>query len=195
MSQLLSRDDIITGLRGVIRELQRRGYSGRIRVVGGAALALRYFDRGVTTDVDAVDVRDGHNDKVAEAARVVARTHRWVPDWLNFEVTRIDALPVWGIDVEWETLYSKSGVTVEIPSPEALLVMKLKASRRGRDAGDIRKLLAVCEMSDVAELESLYQAFYPGEVLPSRALTMLEKILAEGTPVAPGIVPRPDLRP
>jgi hypothetical protein len=140
MSEMLTREDIIAGLRDVVGELHRRGETGGIRLVGGAALALRYFDRGITADVDAVHIVDGHDDVVADIVRLVARKRGWVPDWLNFEVTRIDALPLWGRDVEWVTLYAESGVTVEVASPETLLAMKLRAGRRGRDSGDVRKL-------------------------------------------------------
>lgn len=193
MSQVLSREDIIAGLRDLVRELHRRGETGGIRLVGGAALALQYFDRGVTADVDAVHILDGRDDVVADAVRVVARKNRWVPNWLNFEVTRIDALPAWGKRVEWKTLYAEAGVTLEVASAEALLAMKLKASRRGRDTTDIRKLLGVCQIKDFAAVENLYEDFYPGDALPDRAITMVEGIFAEGTPSVPEPVPPADL--
>jgi hypothetical protein len=164
-------------------------------LVGGAALALRYFDRGVTVDVDAVHIVNGRDDVVAEVVRSVARKRRWIPDWLNFEVTRIDALPVWGRSVEWETLYSGSGVTIEVASPEALLAMKLRASRRGRDSNDLRKLLGVCQITDIDSAERLYEEFYPGDSLPDRAVTMAQQIFQEGTPSAPEAVPLPELTP
>ena len=192
---MLTREDIIAGLRDVVGELHRRGETGGIRLVGGAALALRYFDRGITADVDAVHIVDGHDDVVADIVRLVARKRGWVPDWLNFEVTRIDALPLWGRDVEWVTLYAESGVTVEVASPETLLAMKLRAGRRGRDSGDVRKLLGVCEISDFSSAERLYEDFYPGDALPDRSVTMVLEIFAEGLPSAPKVVPLPDLTP
>lgn len=195
MTTSLSREDIIKGLRDVIRELHRRGETVGIRIVGGAALSLRYFDRGVTTDVDAVGLRDGREAVIADAAQVVAGKNRWVPDWLNFEVRKIDALPVWGRSVEWEILYAKLGVTVEVPSPEVLLVMKLRASRRGRDTRDIRMLLGVCQIQNISPVESLYEDFYPGDALPDRALEMLEGIFAEGVPSVPEPVPLPIFSP
>jgi len=195
MSEMLTREDIVAGLRDIVRELHGRGKTGGIRLVGGAALALRYFDRGVTADVDAVNIVDGDNDLVADIARQIARKRGWVANWLNFEVTRIDALPVWGRSVEWVALYSESGVTVEVASAEALLAMKLRAGRRGRDSGDIRKLLAVCEITDLAVAESLYENFYPGDALPDRSMSMVREIFAEGLPSAPEAVPPPDLTP
>ena len=50
----LTRDDMIEGLRELVRELHDRGESGGVRIVGGAAMLLRYYgDRRVTPDIDA----------------------------------------------------------------------------------------------------------------------------------------------
>lgn len=48
MGTVLDRRDIIDGLRDLIAELHAAGEVAGIRLVGGAALALRYFDRGTT---------------------------------------------------------------------------------------------------------------------------------------------------
>jgi len=50
----LDRNDIIMGLRELISELRAKGEVAGIRLVGGAALALRYFDRGTTQDLDTL---------------------------------------------------------------------------------------------------------------------------------------------
>jgi hypothetical protein len=50
----LTRDDMIEGLRELIRELHARGEAGGVRIVGGAAMLLRYYgERRVTPDIDA----------------------------------------------------------------------------------------------------------------------------------------------
>ncbi len=49
----LDRDDLIDGLREIVAELRARGEHVGIRIVGGAALSLRYFDRASTVDIDA----------------------------------------------------------------------------------------------------------------------------------------------
>lgn len=101
----LDRDDIIAGLRELIAELRADGEVAGIRLVGGAALSLRYFDRGSTQDLDSLHVRPGSNAAVAAAAARVAQRHDWDPTWLNFEVTKADALPTLGRTAEWETIY------------------------------------------------------------------------------------------
>jgi len=49
----LERDDLIDGLREIVAELRANGEHVGIRIVGGAALSLRYFDRASTVDIDA----------------------------------------------------------------------------------------------------------------------------------------------
>lgn len=49
----LEREDLIDGLQEVVAELRARGEHAGIRIVGGAALSLHYFDRASTVDIDA----------------------------------------------------------------------------------------------------------------------------------------------
>ena len=112
MPTALDRDDIIAGLRELIAELRAADQVAGIRLVGGAALALRYFDRGTTQDLDSLHVRPGSDEAVAAAAERVARRHDWDPAWLNFEVTKADALPTLGRAVEWESIYDQDGIVI-----------------------------------------------------------------------------------
>jgi hypothetical protein len=190
LATALERDDIIVGLRELVDELRKAGEVAGIRLVGGAALALRYFDRGVTQDLDSLHIRPGSDEAVAVAAAKVAQRHDWNASWLNFEVTRADALPTLGRAVEWETIYDQDGITIQVASKEALLAMKLRANRPGRDTRDIRLLLGLCGMTTLAEAEALYEEFYPGDSLSYRAIQMVTSILANGPVEAPKSPPR-----
>ncbi|MDQ1084166.1 MULTISPECIES: hypothetical protein [Microbacterium] len=64
----LERADIVAALRDLVDELRADGKSTRVRLVGGAALALRYFDRQSTSDLDAVAVGETDDEAVAVAA-------------------------------------------------------------------------------------------------------------------------------
>lgn len=185
MPTALDRDDIISGLRELIAELRAAREVAGIRLVGGAALALRYFDRGTTQDLDSLHVRPGSDEAVAAAAARVARRHDWDPAWLNFEVTKADALPTLGRAVEWESIYDQDGIIIQVASKEALLAMKLRANRPGRDTRDIRLLLAMCHIITLEETEDFYEGFYPGDGLTPRAISMVTAILADGPPQAP----------
>lgn len=75
----VDRGDIIAGLRELIAELRAAGEVAGIRLVGGAAQSLRYFDRGTTQDLDCLHVRPGGDDAVAAAVARVAPRHDWDP--------------------------------------------------------------------------------------------------------------------
>lgn len=185
MPSALDRDDIITGLRELITELRDARQVAGIRLVGGAALALRYFDRGTTQDLDSLHVHPGTDEEVAAAAARVARRHDWDPAWLNFEVTGADALPSLGREVEWETIHDRDGILIQVASKEALLAMKLRANRPGRDTRDIRLLLGLCRIDTLEACEDFYEEFYPGDALAPRAVSIVVAILAEGSPQVP----------
>ncbi len=182
MKLSLNRADLLEALQELIRELRGRNVSGEIRIVGGAALSLSYFERDVTQDIDVINVRGGDNEAVAEAARSVASKLDLNDDWLNFEVSHVDALPTLGKEVEWHTIFSSEKITIQVASAEALLAMKLRANRPGRDVNDIRALLALVGITHVANAEKLYESFYPGDVLSNRAIRILENLFAEEDP-------------
>jgi len=179
----LDRDDIIGGLRELIAELRAASEVAGIRLVGGAALALRYFDRGTTQDLDSLHIQPGSDEAVAAAAARVADVHGWDPTWLNFAVEQADALPTFGRRaVEWDTIYDNDGILIQVASKETLLAMKLRANRPGRDTNDIRQLLSLCEIATLEAAEELYEDFYPGDGLTDRAVGMVQRILDGGLP-------------
>jgi hypothetical protein len=191
MKLSLNRADLLEALQELIHELRARNVSGEIRIVGGAALSLSYFERDVTQDIDLMNVRGGDNEAVAEAARSVASRLDLNDNWLNFEVTQIDALPTLGREVEWHTIFSSAQITIQVASAQALLAMKLRANRPGRDVNDIRALLALVGITDVASAETLYESFYPGDVLPDRAIQILDNLFAEVDPPTINVPPTP----
>ena len=182
----LDRDDLIRGINAVIAKLRAAGQPAGIRIVGGAALALRYFDRRTTADVDA---HLQPEQPILRAAVEVANEHGWPQDWLNSNATMF--LPAYGADPEWEVLYANEDITVEVASPRALLAMKLNASRPGRDVQDIANLLAICDIRDLNAAEEVLNDFYPGDGLPDKALRLLEPIFKQGLPAVPASPPAP----
>ncbi len=130
--------------------------------------------------MDVFRVRPGTDEAVASAARAVAQRRGWDEDWLNFEVTKTAAEPQLGKAVEWETIFDEDGIVIQVASAEALLAMKLRANRPGRDTDDIRQLLALCEIDTVEGADELYEDYYPGESLPDRAWDMVVRILSGG---------------
>ncbi|MBM7503747.1 DUF6036 family nucleotidyltransferase [Agromyces aurantiacus] len=185
---LLDRGDLIEGLRELVAELHAAGDPVGLRIVGGGALALRHFERRTTVDIDAVKVSPGDEAAVIEAAERIAQRRGWQPDWLNFKASQL--APWWGREVRWEAIHQDDLVTIEVAPADALLAMKLKASRPGRDTDDIRQLLAVCGIDSVEAADALFTEFFPGDSLTDRAWGMVERILAAG-PLVPPIAPSP----
>ncbi|MBT2518198.1 hypothetical protein J7E29_12180 [Streptomyces sp. ISL-90] len=178
---LFDRDLLEESLRQLVARLRESGTRSGIRV-GGAAIALRYFERDSTVDIDAHFI--GSTDAVEAAARAIARANDWPDDWLNNKAAGF--IPEYGATpVQWVTLHDDGEVVIEVASPEALLAMKLKANRPGRDDTDAAKLMAICGIATLAEAEELYEEYYSGEVLPERAIRMVELILRAGVPEVP----------
>lgn len=69
MATSLDRSDIIGALRELISELRSAGEVAGIRIVGGAALALLYFDRGTTQDLDSLHIQPGSDEESNEPMR------------------------------------------------------------------------------------------------------------------------------
>ena len=184
----LDRDDLIRGLNAVIEKLRAAGQPAGIRIVGGAALALRYFDRRTTSDIDAQLQPAG---PILAVAAQVAIENGWPADWLNTNASIF--IPSYGADPGWETIYSSDGITVEVASSPALLAMKLNASRPGRDTQDLAQLLAMCEIADIDAAEELLGQFYPGDGLPDKALRLLGPLFKQGLPAVPQAPPLPVL--
>ena len=53
----------------------------------------------------------------------------------------------------WDTLYDDGQVVIQVASAEAMLAMKLRANRPGRDDTDIAKLMAICDIDTLAAAE------------------------------------------
>lgn len=190
---LLDRDDLIDGLRELVAELHAAGEPVGLRIVGGGALALRHFERRTTVDIDAVKVSPGDEAFVVAAAERIAERRGWQLDWLNFKASQL--APWWGREIRWEPIHHDDLVTIEVAPADALLAMKLKASRPGRDTDDIRQLLAICGIDSVDAADALFAEFFPGDSLTDRAWRMVERILETGPLVPPPAPPRPDLSP
>lgn len=186
----LTRDDIVAGLRELIAELASRGQTARIRLVGGAAIALTVdADRPSTVDIDAPLDPTG---PVLEAAAAIAARHGWRADWINDAATMFLPNGLGRRTPEWRTVHQGPHVTVQVASPDTLLAMKLHAAQRrgNRDASDLAALLPLCGITSLEAAEQLYEDFYPGDELTERSQQLVRRLLdtnqpAKSQPVVP----------
>jgi hypothetical protein len=181
MSGTLDRDDLIDGLREVIKRAHAAGLTDvSIRIVGGAALRLAHFERATTADIDAQIEPIGQITPIIEQ---IAHDRGWPTSWLNNEAAGF--IPAWGQTVEWEPIFDDEDVSISVAPIDALLAMKLNAARPGRDTDDIAKLLALNRIDSLETAEAVYESFYPGDSLSERSVRQVERILELGLPDAP----------
>jgi hypothetical protein len=161
----MNREQILVALEKLATEFQSDG-GVTLRLVGGAALALHGFDRGITMDIDAVMFSGDRSAEILLAASRIAE-----------DVSRADALPAIGQQVEWIEFRRFGSITVEIADLRALLAMKLRAGRPGRDTRDIDLLIEACDIDSVGEVIELYGNYYPGDEPSQRTLAFVEEAL------------------
>ncbi|ANJ26107.1 DUF6036 family nucleotidyltransferase [Agromyces aureus] len=182
------RDGLVFGLRQLVATLGAGGERSGISIVGGAALALRYFDRESTVDIDAHLI--GDHERVLAAGREIAEANGWPADWLNDQASGF--IPNYGRrTAEWESIYDDGRVVIQVASADALLAMKLRANRPGRDDTDIAKLMVICDIRSIDAAADLYEDHYPAEALAERAVRMVARILEVGLPPLPSTPPKP----
>lgn len=188
---MLTRDDIIDGIREIIVRLRAADKNASMQIVGGAAIALTIDEaRPMTVDVDGPITP---SEDVMAAAASIARERGWPADWVN-DRAGIFLPDGMGRSAEWATLYDQDGIIVQAASPATLLAMKLRAfERRGlRDADDVATLLAILGIRTAEEAENLLNDFFPAEDLTPRTFARVEQILASGPLQMPRRPPFPD---
>lgn len=129
----MDRGEIVAALTALAAELDRRGVSAEMYVVGGAAIALAFDERRATRDIDAVFEP---KSVVYEAAAVVGEQLGLGPGWLNDAVKGF----LEGEDFEAAPVLDLPGLRCLAASPETLLALKVLAHRVGEDEDDVRLL-------------------------------------------------------
>jgi hypothetical protein len=178
---LLTKDDIVRGLRKLDAKAKASAVIVDMAVYGGAALALVFDLRQATRDVDAVV--HGAPDFLRRAVAEVADEEGWPVDWLNdgvkgflSHVEQLQALNLFQASTE-------GGVRLYVPVPEYLFAMKCMAMRPegiegSRDIADIEALADHAGIADVAGALSLVEAFYPSAHIPPKVRFGVEEIMA-----------------
>ena len=138
-------------LQELVRRVEARGVTGAIRIVGGAALALRYPDDAevrTTRDVDAVwEPRAEVGEVIAELAAERGLEADWInpaaASWLRTD-------PPNPAEGQFE---------IVIATPEQLVAMKLAAGRE-QDLADLRILARHLGIDDAERLVDIAYDVY-----------------------------------
>jgi len=164
----MDRDEIIEALTGLAAELQRRGVSADMYVVGGAAIALAYDERRATRDIDAVFEP---KNVVYEAAAVVAARHDLPSGWLNDAVKGFLA----GDDPQATPVLDLPGLRCLAASPRTLLALKVLAHRVGEDEADVRLLAGELGLESAEQVLEVAEGTF-GDRLDAAARFFVEEI-------------------
>jgi hypothetical protein len=166
----MDRGEIIDALTVLAAELERRGVSAEMYVVGGAAIALAFDERRSTRDVDAVFEP---KNVVYEAAAVVAERLGLPGGWLNDAVKGF----LEGDDRAAAPVLDLPGLRCLSASPETLLALKVLAHRVGEDEDDLRLLAGELGLEGADEVLAIAERTY-GDRLDPAARFFVEQVFS-----------------
>ena len=177
---LLTKHDILRGLRQIDSLAKTAGVLVDLSIYGGAALAIVFNIRHATRDVDAVV--HGAPEFLRSAAAQVAIDEGWPSDWLNDGVKGFTSS---NEKMQLMQLFEGStagGLRVHTPAPEYLFAMKCMAMRPegiegSHDISDIESLADIASIADTAAALSLVEAFYPASRIPPKVRFGVEEIM------------------
>lgn len=171
----------VARLRDILEELVDRlidrGTAARVYLVGGAALALAYYDEGERRLTNDVDASYFPAEEVADVVEAIATRYGLRNDWLNRRAAQF--FPPQGLP-EGLVVINRGSVSIMVGPPRLLLAMKLRAARLGRDNDDIAVLLRRCDIRSVDEAKAVLDGCYEGEeVFSAMARTIVVAALGE----------------
>jgi hypothetical protein len=156
----VDRGEIIDALTALAGELERRGVSAEMYVVGGAAIALAFDERRSTRDIDAVFEP---KNVVYDAAAVVAEDRNLPVGWLNDAVKGFLAED----DPAAAPILDLPGLRCLTASPEMLLALKVLAHRVGEDEEDLRLLATELGLTNAEEVLEIAERTYGDRLDPA----------------------------
>ena len=164
----MDRDEILSALTTLAAELDRRGVSAEMYVVGGAAIALAFDERRSTRDVDAVFEP---KSVVYEAAAVVAEEQGLPEGWLNDAVKGF----LEGEDPAAAPVLDLPGLRCLAASAQTPLALKVLAHRVGEDEDDLRLLADYLGLQGADQVLGIAERTY-GERLDPAARFFVEQV-------------------
>jgi Nucleotidyltransferase of unknown function (DUF6036) len=168
----MDRGEIVDALTALAAELEARGVSAEMYVVGGAAIALAFDERRATRDIDAVFEPKAI---VYEAAGVVGEQLGLPGGWLNDAVKGFLA----GSDPAAAPVLDLPGLRCLAASPEVLLALKILAHRVGEDESDVRLLAAELGLTQAEQVLEVAERTY-GDRLDPAARFFVEQLFDAG---------------
>lgn len=156
------------------KKLSDAGITGKISIVGGAALSIAYIpDRAATTDIDATYPNDS---RVTDIINQIAVEYDLPTTWIN---NAVNAYIPFETTEMWIHSQKVGEIEVRYASAELLLAMKLKADRGLRDRPDIESLIRLCHLKTIEEIEEIYERFHHQEILAAKTKSVVIQMLSK----------------
>ena len=150
------------------QELQSRGVTAEIVLVGGAVMLLVIGNRPTTRDIDAYFA--SHPQEVRDAAQVIAKREGLTPDWLN------DAVKGFFFSQPPMTLWlDYPGLRVYTADPPYVLAMKAIAARP-TDIPDIEALITYLGLKSPQEALAIVNQYVPASQVLPKTQYLLESL-------------------
>lgn len=153
----LTKKQLTAALAELERELEAKQVFAVLRVIGGAAIALKYDATRVTADVDSIF---DNYELVRDAVEATAARLGLPQDWVNSQIRDL-GLP-FDADESPDQIVIGPHLTLEIASAEFLLFTKVISSRQpDQDFDDAVILARHLGASSAQEIEGLVKKFGP----------------------------------
>jgi hypothetical protein len=179
---MLTKDDILSGLRLLDEKARAAGITVDLAIYGGAALAIAFDMRMATRDVDAV--MRNHPNFVRRSVREIAEERNWPINWLNDGVKGfLSASEQMRLMQDFQS-GSAGGLRLYMPTPEYLLAMKCMAMRiddpdAPHDVKDIKELAKILGLKTAADFFRIVEQFYPASQIPPKTAFGIEEIASQ----------------
>ena len=177
---MLSKEDIIRGLKILSERAVLEHMTIDLAVYGGAALAIAYDLRQATKDVDAVVDNPHQKQWLTAVVSELAIENGWPEDWLNDGVKGFVSQ---NNDLVLHSEFNKlgPGIRVYVPVPEYLFAMKCMAMRLddSKDRQDIESLAKIIGITSSEKAFELIEKFYPRQRMEAKVMFGVEEIMED----------------
>ena len=165
------KEEILKYLNLLNDKLKERDVKGEISLYGGVVMCLVYDARPSTKDVDAVF----HPANIIRiAAREIADQFDLADDWLN------DSVKGFIVDHTKKVYLNLSNLTIMVADAEYMLAMKSLAARVDTiDKKDIEFLIKELNITDVNEVITIVEKYYPHRLIKPATQFFLEELFDE----------------
>ena len=176
---VIDKDDIIQLLSEIGKKLAKRKQFGSLTICGGAAMALLFNARDLTSDIDS---QFRPNENIHDFKSIVDEItqERNLPDnhWCNDDYTMFS--DDYCTDLKSKFYRSFDNLDVFIMEPESLLAMKLISARpKSHDRSDSITLMKELKIQSIDELSEIFDRHFVSDKMHPDELRMVKGFVSD----------------